>query len=182
MRKDTIMDGILETLEERFYAHMERHKDCSWEAVKKRILSDEKNLATLSHMERTGGEPDVIGFDQERGAYLYCDCSAESPSGRRSLCYDRQALEARKKNKPAGDAHTMAEEMGITILTEEEYALLQQTGDYDFKTSSWIETPVEMRRLGGGLFGDKRYGRVFYYHNGVESYYASRGFRGMLRV
>ena len=182
MGNDTIMEGILEKLEERFSAHMERHKDCSWEAVKKRILSDEKNLIVLSQMERTGGEPDVIGFDEKTGMYLYCDCSAESPSGRRSLCYDRRALEARKKNKPSGDAHTMAEEIGITILTEAEYALLQKTGDYDFKTSSWVETPEEMRRLGGGLFGDKRYGRVFYYHNGVESYYASRGFRGMLRI
>lgn len=173
-------ETIIQTLKERFENHPERHDGISWVQIESRLTPEA--LAVLTKMEKSGGEPDVIGYHAERGVYLYCDTSKESPPGRRSLCYDRTAWEARKANKPVSDAHTVAAEIGVRITTVEEYRLLQQTGDYDLKSSSWIETPEKIRALGGGLFGDKRYDTVFIYHNGVESYYAARGFRGILEI
>lgn len=173
---------LLALLEVRFNKNMHRHKDLSWEAVSTRLMAYPARMWSLSEMERTGGEPDVVGLDLSTGEYLFCDCSAETPKGRVSLCYDREALEARKENKPAGNALDMAAEMGIALLTEEEYRELQRLGPFDTKTSSWLKTPSEVRKLGGALFGDFRYGRVFIYHNGAQSYYAVRGFRGILSV
>lgn len=175
-------EELLLILESRFEKHPERHKGLEWPAVLKRIKSNPGKLWSLNEMERTGGEPDVIGSDKKTGEYIFCDCSAESPSGRRSLCYDGAALESRKEFKPKGSAAGMASEMGIEILAEDEYRALQKLGVFDSKTSSWIKTPAGIRKLGGAVFADFRYGTVFVYHNGAESYYAARGFRGLLRV
>lgn len=160
---------------------MHRHKVIAWAAVQARLERDLEALKSLRAMEATGGEPDVVGADAS-GRITFCDCSAESPSGRRSLCYDKEALDARKEQKPKGSAGEMAAEMGVDLLTEQEYRDLQQLGEFDTKTSSWVQTPPDVRSLGGALFCDRRYGKVFLYHNGAQSYYAARGFRGRLRV
>lgn len=173
---------LLRTLQARFEAHPGRHTGLRWVEVEARLTAGAGALTALAAMEASGGEPDVIGRDAATGALLYCDCAAESPAGRRSLCYDRAALEARKANKPGGAAVEMAATMGIELLTEAEYRQLQQIGEFDRKTSSWVRTPDGIRALGGALFCDRRYGQVFTYHNGAESYYASRGFRGLLKV
>lgn len=175
-------DELITILRNRFMENSQRHKDIAWSEIEIRLNQNEDNIRVLSNMEITGGEPDVIGYDKESDKYIFCDCSKESPSGRRSLCYDAQAWESRKKNKPRNDAITMAEFLGIKMLSEDEYRQLQKTGDYDYKSSSWILTPKGIRELGGSLFGDKRYDTVFIYHNGAESYYASRGFRGIYLV
>lgn len=173
---------LLTILKERFNDHMERHNDINWEDVEAKLQDNDEKLWSLMQMEKTGGEPDVIGYDESTEQYIFCDCAKESPKGRRSLCYDRAALESRKKHKPENSALDVANEIGIDILTEEQYRQLQQLGEFDLKTSSWIETPEKIRKLGGALFCDRRYDTVFLYHNGAESYYASRGFRGILRV
>ena len=173
---------LIKLLKERFEKNMHRHTGLDWQGVLARIELDPKKLLTLIKMEETGGEPDVIGFDKVTGEYVFCDCSAESPAGRRSFCYDPQALAARKENKPLHSALGLAAEMGINMLTEAHYRELQQLGNFDTKTSSWLMTPDNIRKLGGALFGDRRYGQVFIYHNGADSYYAARGFRGILRV
>ncbi len=173
---------LLETLKLRFEKNMPRHSDLDWSSIKSRLESKPKKLWSLSEMERTGGEPDVIGFDEQSDEYIFCDCCAESPKDRRSICYDREALESRKKFKPENSAMDIAQKMGVTITTEEEYQALQAIEKFDTKTSSWLKTPDEVRALGGALFGDFRFGRVFVYHNGAESYYGGRGFRGILRV
>lgn len=173
---------LLNILKSRFEANMHRHKGSEWEKVQDRLVSNPDKLRSLKLMEQTGGEPDVVDFDETTGEYIFMDCSAESPKGRRSICYDHAALEARKQNKPHNSAVNMAEEMGIEILTEEQYRQLQKLGEFDLKTSSWIKTPESIRKLGGALFCDRRYNTVFVYHNGADSYYGSRGFRGCLRV
>lgn len=173
---------ILRVLKTRFENNMHRHQGMLWDDIQRRLEASQQKLWSISEMERTGGEPDVIGQDLSTGALIFCDCSAESPSGRRNLCYDRQALDARKEFKPGGNALEMAEAMGIELLNEEEYLLFQQSGPYDLKTSSWLATPEAVRKKGGALFGDHRYGRTFIYHNGAQSYYAVRGFRGMLKA
>ncbi len=175
-------EQLLGTLKARFEKHMNRHNGLEWATVQARLAAKPEKLWSLSEMERTGGEPDVVGHDEKTGETIFYDCSAESPKGRRSLCYDREALEARKENKPAGSAVGMAADMGIELLTEEQYRELQKRGHFDTKTSSWLKTPSEIRQLGGAIFADYRYGHVFVYHNGAESYYAARGFRGSLRV
>lgn len=175
-------EELTRTLKERFEKHMHRHPDLNWETVQARLEAHPEKLWSLHEMERTGGEPDVIGYDETTGEILFCDCSPESPKGRRSLCYDRAAWESRKENQPAGSAMEMAEAMGIEMLNEEQYRALQRLGEFDTKTSSWIKTPPEIRQLGGALFCDRRYNTVFVYHNGADSYYAARGFRGLLRV
>ena len=175
-------DQLLLALHDRFEKHPRRHQGVAWEAVLARLEGAPAALSSLVQMEASGGEPDVIDQDQATGKFIFCDCSAESPIGRRSLCYDRQALDARKENKPQGSAVEMALAMGIELLTEAQYRALQELGEFDVKTSSWIATPLEVRTLGGALFCDRRYGKVFYYHNGVQSYYAARGFRGRLLV
>ena len=175
-------DELLQTLKARFEKNMQRHRGIAWSDVEARLTSDSAAVESLLAMEATGGEPDVIGRDGKSGQLTFCDCSAESPAGRRSLCYDREALDARKENKPQGSAVEMAAEMGIELLTEEQYRELQKLGEFDTKTSSWVETPPDVRSLGGSLFCDRRFGRVFVYHNGAQSYYAARGFRGSLRV
>lgn len=175
-------DGLLATLMDRFERHPHRHPGLAWAQVRAMIASQSRALASLHAMESTGGEPDVIGQDQSTGEIIFCDCSAESPAGRRSLCFDRQAWNERKDNKPAGSVCEMAEAMGIELLNEDHYRELQRLGRFDTRTSSWIETPAAIRRLGGALFGDRRYDTVFVYHNGAQSYYAARGFRGRLRV
>ncbi|MDX1999771.1 MAG: DUF4256 domain-containing protein [Thermoanaerobaculia bacterium] len=174
--------NLLATLEARFRKHPTRHPGLEWAAVRARLEAAPEKLRSLSEMETTGGEPDVVGFDAETGEIRFVDCAAESPKGRRSLCYDREALESRKDAPPADNALDRAAAMGITLLTESEYQALQALGEFDTKTSSWLLTPPEVRKLGGALFGDRRYGRVFTYHNGAQSYYAVRGFRGLLRV
>ena len=174
-------EELLGTLKARFEKNMKRHHDVEWAKVQAKLEADPEKLWSLGEMERTGGEPDVVGQDNT-GEYIFYDCSSESPKGRRSLCYDREALEARKENKPKNNAMDMAAVMGIELLTEEQYRELQKLGEFDIKTSSWLKTPAEMRKLGGALFGDRRFGRVFTYHNSAESYYAARGFRGWLRV
>jgi hypothetical protein len=171
--------GILKT---RFEKNMNRHKGMEWAKVQSRLETSNDKLWSLNEMEMTGGEPDIVGHDKKTGEYVFYDCSAESPKGRRSICYDHEALEARKEHKPADSAINMAEEMGIEILTEEEYRELQKLGAFDTKTSSWVSTPADIRKLGGGLYCDRRYNHVFLGHNGAESYYAARGFRGSLRV
>ena len=171
---------LLSTLKARFEKNMSRHKGLKWDEITSRLTPT--LLWSLHEMERTGGEPDVVGFDKKTGQYIFYDCAAESPKGRRSICYDHEALEARKENKPEDSAINMAEEMGIEILTEEEYRGLQHLGAFDLKTSSWIRTPAPIRKLGGALFCDRRFDHVFTYHNGAESYYAARGFRGKLLV
>lgn len=179
---DNQKSEILVTLKSRFENNKHRHEDILWNAVEVRLTAQPDKLWSLNEMEATGGEPDVIGYEKSSGTFLFCDCSTESPKGRRSLCYDMQAWESRKENKPKGSATSMATEMGIELLSEEQYMHLQLLGDFDNKTSSWILSPESVRKLGGALFGDFRYGRSFIYHNGAESYYAARGFRGILRV
>ncbi len=161
---------------------MKRHNGLEWSDVQARLEADTEKLGPLKEMEQTGGEPDVVGRDKTTGEYVFFDCSAESPNGRRSVCYDREALESRKEHKPGNSAVEMAASMGIELLTEDEYRALQELGDFDTKTSSWVKTPPDIRELGGALFCDRRYGTVFVYHNGAQSYYAARGFRGSLRV
>ena len=173
---------LLEALKARFDKNTRRHKGIDWAAVQGRLEATVGKLRSLGEMERTGGEPDVIGQDKKTGAFVFCDCSAESPAGRRSVCYDRDALESRKEHRPEGNAVDMAAAMGIELLTEEEYRALQELGEFDLKTSSWVKTPADIRKLGGALFCDRRYGKVFLYHNGAQSYYAARGFRGSLKV
>lgn len=173
---------LLDILQKRFEKNMQRHKGIEWAKVKARLEAHADKLWSLNEMEMTEGEPDVVGFDKKTGEYIFYDCSPESPKGRRSICYDPEALESRKEHKPKHSALGMADEMGIDILTEEQYLELQQLGKFDTKTSSWLFTSAPVRKLGGGVFGDWRYGRVFFYHNGVESYYGARGFRGALRV
>ncbi len=175
-------EDLLTILEQRFISNMDRHQAIEWDEVRLKLQSNLKKLWSLCEMERTGGEPDVIAYDPVTSEYVFCDCSPESPIGRRSLCYDQEAYESRKKDKPTSSASDMANAMGINMLTVEEYQALQLLGEFDTKTSSWVVTPIEMRRLGGALFCDRRYHRVFVYHNGAESYYAGRGFRGILRV
>jgi hypothetical protein len=175
-------EALLNVLKDRFDANLNRHKGMKWKDVLERIEIDQKKLWSLHQMEETGGEPDVIGYDKKKDEFLFCDCSAESPKGRRSVCYDHEALESRKEHKPQHSAAGMTKEMGIELLGEEQYRELQKFGPFDTKTSSWILTPERIRALGGALFCDYRYGTVFTYHNGAESYYAARGFRGMLRV
>ncbi|QNL51780.1 DUF4256 domain-containing protein [Olivibacter sp. SDN3] len=175
-------EELLSTLKERFEKNRDRHKNIEWTNVQAKLETNTDKLCSLHFMERTGGEPDVVSYDKKTDEYLFYDCAAESPKGRRSICYDRKALEARKTHKPANTAKDMAAEMGIELLTEEQYQELQQLGEFDTKTSSWIETPDDVRKLGGAIFGDSRFGRVFVYHNGADSYYGARGFRGSLRV
>jgi hypothetical protein len=175
-------EEFLVELKDRFEKNMNRHKGLEWTKVQAKLKADPKKLWSLSEMERTGGEPDVVGFDKRAGEYIFYDCSAESPKGRRSLCYDREAWESRKEHKPENSAVEMATAMGIELLTEEQYRELQELGEFDLKTSSWVKTPADIRNLGGALFCDRRFGHVFTYHNGAESYYAARGFRGSLRV
>jgi hypothetical protein len=175
-------DEFIRHLKDRFGNHANRHRNLEWAPVQARLEADSAKLWSLHEMETTGGEPDVVGFDQKTGEYIFCDCSAESPKGRRSLCYDREALDKRKEHKPANSALDLAEAMGIELLTEEQYRSLQALEKFDTRTSSWLKTPPDVRRLGGAIFGDFRYGRVFIYHNGADSYYAARGFRGALRV
>jgi hypothetical protein len=173
---------LLEVLKSRFEKNMQRHKSLKWDDVEKKLSKQADKMWSLFEMERTGGEPDVVGFDKKSGEFLFFDCSTETPKDRRSLCYDEEALNARKENKPKGSALQMAAEMGIDMMNEEEYQLLQTLGKFDLKTSSWIKTADDMRKLDGAIFGDCRFGRVFVYHNGVQSYYAARGFRGVCRV
>jgi hypothetical protein len=175
-------EQLIQTLRTRFEANPHRHDGLSWEAVQSRLEAKPAAFGALREMEMSGGEPDVIGYDKPSGQYLFCDCSAESPSGRRSLCYDQEAREARKEHKPNGSTVESAAAMGIELLSEQQYRDLQQLGEFDLKTSSWVVTPADIRALGGALFCDRRYGRVFIYHNGAQSYYAARGFRGLLRV
>ncbi|HYH79763.1 MAG TPA: DUF4256 domain-containing protein [Longimicrobium sp.] len=175
-------EGLLHTLKARFEKNMRRHVGIAWVEVQAKLEDSSAALRSLREMEITGGEPDVIGRNEETGHVTFCDCSRESPSGRRSTCYDREALESRKEHKPANSAVEMAAAMGIELLTEEQYRELQMLGDFDTKTSSWVRTPPDVRALGGALFCDRRYGRVFVYHNGAQSYYAARGFRGLLRI
>ncbi len=173
---------LLKTLKTRFEKNMPRHKGVEWAKVEAKLKANPEKMWSLNAMEETGGEPDIVGQDKKTGEFIFYDCSAESPKGRRSICYDHEALEARKEHKPADSAINMAEEMGIEILAEEQYRELQQLGSFDTKTSSWIKTTADVRKLGGALFCDRRYNTVFLYHNGAESYYAARGFRGSLRV
>lgn len=175
-------DELLRTLQARFEKNRKRHAGIDWSEVQAKLEANPKKLSVLAEMESTGGEPDVIGFDEKTTEFIFCDCSAESPKGRRSLCYDREALESRKEHKPADSAVDMATEMGVELLTEEQYRDLQELGKFDTKTSSWLNTPAGVRKLGGAIFGDWRYGRVFVYHNGAQSYYSARAFRGSLRV
>ena len=175
-------EELLGTLKARFEKNMSRHKGLDWAKVQARLAANPEKLWSLSEMERTGGEPDVVGYDKKTGEYIFYDCSAESPKGRRSLCYDREALESRKEFKPADTALDMAAAMGVELLTEEQYQGLQKLGNFDTKTSSWLKTPAEIRKLGGAIFGDRRYDHVFVYHTGADAYYGSRAFRGALRV
>lgn len=175
-------EELLKILKVRFEKNMDRHKDIDWYAVESKLNANPYKIWSLNEMEITGGEPDVVDFDEKTEEYIFNDCSPESPAGRRSLCYDKAALESRKKYKPKKSAKSMAEEMGIEILTEKQYMTLQELGEFDIKTSSWLETPDDIRGRGGAIYGDRRFGRVFIYHNGAESYYEVRGFRGSLRV
>ncbi|HLT07848.1 MAG TPA: DUF4256 domain-containing protein [Cyclobacteriaceae bacterium] len=188
LSKDRI-EELFQLLQKRFEKHQERHKELKWSEVKAKLeacLDGGKAKAgkiwSLNEMEETGGEPDVIGYDKAKDEYIFCDCSPESPKGRRSVCYDPEALESRKEHKPKHSALGMAKEIGIELLDEEQYVELQRLGRFDTKTSSWVATPSDVRKLGGAIFGDWRYGRVFIYHNGAESYYGARGFRGLLRI
>lgn len=175
-------EELLKTLKDRFEKNRDRHKGIEWAKVQAKLEANAEKLWSLDDMETTGGEPDVIGYDQKTDEYIFYDCAAESPKGRRSICYDGEALESRKEHKPANSAIDMAAEMGIEILDEAQYRVLQQFGKFDTKTSSWLKTPAEIRKLGGAIFADYRYGTIFVYHNGAESYYAARGFRGAVRV
>ena len=174
--------SLLGVLKARFEKNMKRHKALEWSTIQAKLEANTEKLWSLNEMESTGGEPDVVGYDKKTGEYIFYDCSAESPKDRRSICYDHEALESRKENKPKESAVNMATAMGIEILTEQQYRELQQLGNFDTKTSSWIITPVDIRELGGALFADRRYNTVFVYHNGAESYYAARGFRGLLKI
>ncbi len=174
--------ALFKTLKERFEKNMNRHKGLDWNAIQTKLQANAGKLWSLNAMEETGGEPDVVGYDKKNGEFVFYDCAAESPKGRRSFCYDHEALEKRKEHKPANSAVQMAVDMGIALLTEEEYRNLQQLGEFDIKTSSWIQTPAAIRKLGGAVFCDRRYNTVFLYHNGADSYYAARGFRGVLKV
>jgi hypothetical protein len=176
------LEALLHTLQSRFEKNLSRHPGLAWADVLARLDAHPDKLWSLHEMERTGGEPDVVGFDPDTGEYVYVDCSAETPEGRRNVCYDREALESRKEHRPDDSAMDMAAAMGIELLTEEQYRHLQTLGKFDLKTSSWVHTPPEVRQLGGALFCDRRYNRVFVYHNGAPSYYGVRGFRGMLKV
>ena len=173
---------LLKNLKARFEKNMNRHKGLEWSKVQSKLEANTQKLWSLNEMESTGGEPDVLGFDNKSGEYMFYDCSVETPKGRRSICYDREALESRKEHKPKDNAMDMAAAMGIEVLTEEQYRALQKFGNFDTKTSSWIQTPADIRKRGGALFCDRRYDHVFVYHNGAESYYAARGFRGLLKV
>lgn len=175
-------EQLLQVLRERFEKNMDRHKDLEWANVQAKLEASAAKLWSLHEMERTGGEPDVVSYHHETDEYIFYDCSAESPKGRRSICYDREALESRKQHKPENSAMDMAADMGIELLTEEQYRELQKLGNFDTKTSSWVKTPSDIRKLGGAIFADFRYGKVFVYHNGAESYYGARGFRGSLSV
>ncbi|MFC1947885.1 DUF4256 domain-containing protein [Chloroflexota bacterium] len=175
-------EELLRALKDRFDKNMNRHKGLKWAEVQAKLGANTDKLWSVSEMERTGGEPEVVGHDKETGEYIFCDCSVESPKGRRNVCYDRKALESRKEHKPENNAVDMAAAMGIELLTEEEYRELQKLGNFDTKTSSWMKTPSDIRKLGGAIFCDRRYDTVFVYHNGAESYYAARGFRGSLRI
>ncbi|WP_230391965.1 DUF4256 domain-containing protein [Pontibacter sp. FD36] len=175
-------EGLLSTLKARFEKNMQRHAEIAWNDVLARLEANPAKLWSLHEMERTGGEPDVVGHDQQTGEYIFYDCAAESPKGRRSVCYDREGLESRKEHRPENNAVDIASDMGIELLTEAQYQELQKLGKFDLKTSSWIQTPTEIRKLGGALFCDRRYDQVFVYHNGAQSYYAARAFRGSLRV
>ena len=175
-------EALLRGLKARFEKHSSRHRGIAWAEVQARLEANPGKLRSLNYMETTGGEPDVIGHDKETGSFTFCDCAAESPVGRRSVCYDREGLESRKEHRPEGNAIDMAAAMCIDLLTEDQYRRLQRLGEFDARTSSWVETPPEVRKLGGALFCDRRYGKVFVYHNGAQSYYASRGFRGSLKV
>jgi hypothetical protein len=175
-------EELLRTLKTRFEKNMNRHRGLDWAKVRTKLEANVEKLQTLGEMELTGGEPDVVGHDKKTGEYIFCDCSAESPKGRRSLCYDREGLKARKEFKPKDSAIDMAAAMGVELLTEEQYRELQKLGNFDTKTSSWLKTPSDIRKLGGALFADRRYGNVFVYHNSAPSYYAARAFRGSLRV
>lgn len=175
-------EELLATMQARFGENMHRHEGLRWDEVRARLADDPDKLWSLGEMERSGGEPDVVGRDEKTGVYLAVDCSAESPKGRRSVCYDREALESRKKHKPEASAVELAAAMGASLLTEEEYRSLQELGEFDTRTSSWLHTPQDIRSLGGAIFGDRRFGAVWIYHNGAASYYAARGFRCLLRV
>ncbi|HDR7793676.1 TPA: DUF4256 domain-containing protein [Bacillus luti] len=175
-------EELLKVLQARFEKNMNRHEDLEWAKVEVKLNANPEKLWSLNEMEVTGGEPDVVGYDKEKDEYIFCDCSKESPKGRRSLCYDLEALEARKKHKPENNVIDVATAMGIELLTEEQYRELQKLGDFDMKSSSWVQTPSDIRELGGALFCDYRFGHVFVYHNGADSYYAARGFRGSLKV
>jgi hypothetical protein len=175
-------EELIRLLKIRFEKHMNRHKDFVWAEIQSKLDANPEKLWSLLEMERTGGEPDVVGYDEEKGEYIFYDCSTESPKGRRSFCYDRKALESRKNHKPENSVMDMAAAMGIELLTEEQYRALQKLGNFDMKTSSWVQTPSDIRELGGALFCDYRFGHVFVYHNGADSYYAARGFRGSLMV
>ncbi len=180
--ESALHDDLIKTLKDRFAKNLRRHTGIDWNAVQAKLEASPEKLQTLDAMERTGGDPDVIGYDEKTGEFIFCDCSPESPTGRRSICYDRAALDLRKENKPGGNAIEMASSLGIEILTEQQYRELQALGEFDRKTSSWVKTPAKIRELGGALFCDRRYDQVFVYHNGAESYYAARGFRGRLMV
>lgn len=175
-------DELLQALKARFEKHMNRHKNLAWADVQKKLETSTDKLWSLNEMEKTGGEPDVVGYDKKSGEIIFVDCAAESPKGRRSSCYDREGLESRKEHKPENNAIDMAAAMGVELFNEEQYRELQQLGNFDTKTSSWLKTPPQIRKLGGAIFGDYRYGTVFIYHNGAQSYYSSRGFRGRLVV
>jgi hypothetical protein len=175
-------EDFLVVLKTRFEKNMSRHKNLSWTKVQAKLEKNAQKVVSLFEMEKTGGEPDVIGYDKKKDEYVFCDCSPESPNGRRSFCYDREALESRKEHKPKNSVVDAARAMGIEIMDEEQYRDLQKLGEFDIKTSSWIQTPSEIRKLGGAIFADRRYDHVFVYHNGAESYYAARGFRGLLRI
>jgi len=186
MKKHTIsperIQKLFKILQMRFEKNMSRHPEIKWDGVQEKLKSNPIKIWSLNEMEETKGDPDVIGFDKNSGQYIFCDCSPESPQDRRSICYDQDALESRKANKPKYSAVEMAKEMGIELMNEAQYQELQKLGEFDKKTSSWLSTPQDIRALGGAIFGDRRFGRVFIYHNGAESYYAGRGFRGLLRV
>lgn len=174
--------ALFSILKARFEKNKNRHPNLDWALIQAQLEANPQKLWSLDEMERTGGEPDVVGHDQDTGEYIFYDCTAESPKGRRSICYDHEALESRKEHKPENSAVEMANEMGIELLSEEEYRGLQELGNFDTKTSSWVKTPAEIRKLGGAIFCDRRYNHVFTYHNGAESYYAARGFRGVLKI
>ncbi len=182
MSENRSINDLLKILEDRFQSNMNRHEGLEWDVISKKIIENPKKLESLILMENSGGEPDCVGFEEHSGTYLFFDCSAESPGGRRSCCYDQEALDKRKENKPKNSAENSAQEIGMEILSEEQYRYLQTLGKFDAKTSSWLKTPEKIRKLGGAIFADFRFETIFVYHNGAESYYAGRGFRGVLKV